>query len=267
VKSGLPREAYTFERGWPALSDARADVRRFGVVLARAELRRWNAQSRVYELAESNAKEVRNVAHDALVHIGEADADPHLTLKLEELDAAQIFMLTESTKRPARELALELIRKHYAQIGGAERLGWLMQSADRELGLFAVALLWEKHRPRGLPAQWKPGKGTLEQAEPFEDAQALRGLLRRLMFMVPPVRSADALDRARARKLSASAAKQRVLELVCEFAQNDSAFATLVAPVFAEFTGSVAKGEWQKSLSALLTLRRVHGLALEKLVP
>jgi len=267
IKPAIPREAYTEERVWPCLFDVRADVRRFGVAITRVELRRWKAEARVYELAESSAKEVRNIAYDALFQAGEPDADPELALRLEDLDAAQIFSMTESRRRPTREAGMDLIRKHYARIGGAERLGWLMQSADREVRLFAVRLLWEKHRPRGIPAQWRPPHGeALAVGEAFDDAEALRALLRRLLFMIPSVRSAEPLDQARAKKLSASVAKRYVIEVVRDLGVADAAFAEVVAPVLGELTGSVAKGEWQACLAALMRLRAAHGIAIEGMV-
>jgi hypothetical protein len=164
-------------------------------------------------------------------------------------------------------VAIELIRKHYALIGGPTRLGWLMQSADKDVRTLAVRLLWEKHRPRGVPSDWKPpgAKAPLEQGAAYTDAEALRDLLRRLLFTVPPSRSLEALEKARSRKLPSSVAKRNLIELVRDFGQKDASFATLVAPVLGELTGSVSKGEWQSCLSALMTLRRVHGVALPEL--
>jgi len=265
IKPQVHRDEYTMDRVWPALFDQRADVRRFAVTITRIELRHWKAQSRVYELAESSAKEVRKIAYDALIQAGEAYADPDFALKPEELDAAQIFSMTESRSRSSRDIAIELIRKHYARIGGAERLGWLMQSADREVRFFAVRLLWEKHRPRGIPAEWKPSKGRIDNAGPFKDAEALRDLLRRLLFTIPPGRSMEQLEGARTKKLPASVAKRSLVEIVRDLAVEDASFALLVAPVFAAQTGSKAKGEWHACLSALMTLRSVHGIAIEGL--
>jgi hypothetical protein len=252
---------------WPALWDLRPDVRKFAATIARVELRRWGAQSRVYELGESPAKEVRNVAYDALMQAGEPDASKELALTIDELDAAQIFSMTESRKRSTRDVAMELIRKHYARIGGAERLGWLMQSADREVRLFAVRLLWEKHRPRSIPRSWKPAKGAVELGDgTFPDVEALRDLLRRLLFMIPPLRSAEQVETQHARKLPASVAKRHVIEIVRDFGVTDASFAALVAPVLGEFTGSMAKGEWHACLAALVSLRAAHGLAIEGMV-
>jgi hypothetical protein len=264
IEPAIAREEYTEERVWPALFDTRADVRRFAVAVARAELRRWGAQSRVYELAESSAKEVRKVAYDALSEAGEAHADPDFALLPEELDAAQIFSMTESRMRSSRDVAIELIRKHYARIGGVERLGWLMQSADAEVRSFAVRLLWEKHRPRATPPGWQPPRGgAIEEAGAFTDAEALRDLLRRLLFTTPPTRSLESLDQARAKKLPASVTKRKLVEIVRDLGVRDVAFARLVLPLLEEFTGSIAKGEWQACLSALMTLRSVHGPAVE----
>lgn len=265
IKPAIDRTAYTLDRVWPALFDARSDVRRFAVTLTRVELRRWGAQTRVYELAESSAKEVRTIAYDALAQAGARNADPDLALLPEELDAAQIFSMTESRSRSSRDVAIELIRKHYARIGGKERLGWLMQSADREVRFFAVRLLWEKHRPRGVPSEWAP-RGLAretklrkpEDAGPFDDAEALRDLLRRLLMTIPPGRSMEQLEGARTKKLSASAAKRNLVELVRDLGVADAAFAALVAPVLEEQTGSYAKGEWQACLAALVTLRSTH---------
>ncbi len=262
LKPKAPRKAYTVERLWPALFDGRDDVRRFALAVARAELRAWGAHTRVYELAEAEAKEVRNLAYDALLNAGEAGADERSTLKPEELDAVKVFTLTESTKRSTREVAVELIRRHYARLGGAERLAWLMESADREVGLFAVRLLWEKHRPTHLPEGWKPA-GAKEAvpvggAERFANVEALRVFLRRMLFGLPPGRSKEGREGLVQRRLSASTAKRRVIELVRDLGLEDPAFARVVAPVLSEFTGSLAKGEWQSCLASLVRLRTAH---------
>lgn len=273
LKPALPRETYTAERVWPALFDRRDDVRRFGVAVTRVELRRWGYQGRVYALAESDAREVKNLAYDALRKIGDPSADPAIVLQADELDPAAVFGLLESLKRSARELAMELVLKHYTRLGGPERLGWLMQSADRDVRMFAGRLLWEKHRPRELPKGWRP-RGAREQAQlpadfgeagRFADMEALRAFLRYVLFGLPGGRAAEGRDEALARRrVPASAAKRHVIEVVRDLAVEDAAFAQLVAPVLSELTGSVAKGEWQACLAALMRLRKAHpGLAIE----
>jgi hypothetical protein len=268
LKPALPRSAYTAARIWPALFDRREDVRKFAVTITRVELRAWGYHTRVYELAESDAKEVRNIAFEALRKAGEASADPNMTLKPEELDPAQVFPMTESLKKSTREVGMELILKHYARLGGPERLGWLMQSADREVRLFAVRLLWEKHRPRDLPPGWKPrGKATLmiDDAGRFTDTEALQSFLRYVMFGIPPGRSGEPKDDAiTKRRVPASVAKRNVVEVVRDLGVEDAAFAALAVPVLTELTGSIAKGEWQACLAALMRLKSAHPtLAIE----
>lgn len=262
ISPKLPREAYTLDLVWTTLFDDRPDVRRFGVALARSELRRWNQPQRVFELTEAPAKEVRNVAYDALTQAGEPNADPDLALDVEQLDAALVFSMTESTMRTTRDVGMALIRKHYARLGGAERLGWLMQSADREVRNYAVRLLWEKHRPTSIPEGWQPASGHREPPTAFQDQDALRDLLRRLLFAVPPARGGEKGE-GKTKRIPANVAKRRIVEVVRDFGLEDKEFAAAVAPVLGEFTGSLAKGEWQACLSALLTLRRAHGIRID----
>ncbi len=270
----LPRAAYTAERIWPALFDTRADVRRFALSITRADLRRWGYHTRVYDLAESDAKEVRNLAYDATLKAGEPGADLAVTLKPDELDPGRIFAFTESRKRSTREVGMELIRRHYGRLGGAERLAWLMESPDREVRLFSVRILWEKHRPTHLPPGWRPTahKGKVLDLTPasdgpagrFADVEALRAFLRRVLFGLPPGRSMEPRDDGGPRRhIPASEAKRNVIEMVRDLGEKDAAFAHLVAPVLSEFTGSLARGEWQACLAALSRLRHAHpGLAV-----
>ncbi|MEZ4238597.1 MAG: hypothetical protein R3F59_21090 [Myxococcota bacterium] len=267
IPADLPHEAYTADLVWPTLWDDRGDVRRFGVAVARAELAHWGEPHRVYELADSPHREVRNIAYDALTQAGKPTADPAMALSLDDLDPALVFSMTESTVPATRDVAMALIREHYRRLGGAERLGWLMQSADREVRMFAVKLLWERHRPTRIPQGWVPqtvrgnggGPGFALPSGGFDDGEALRGLLRRLLFAVPPARGGEKGERRGGRRVPANQAKRRIVEVVRDFGLQDPAFAALIAPVLAEFTGSVAKGEWQACLAALMSLRAAHG--------
>ena len=269
LKPQLKLASYTAERVWPGLSDARADVRRFAVTIARADLRRWGYQTRVYELVDSEAKEVRNLAYDALLKAGDSTADLAHTLKVDELLPAPVFALTESRKRHTREVGMELIRRHYQRLGGSTRLGWLMESPDREVRLFAVRLLWEKHRPLQLPEGWKPSgkappigiaaeRGSSGEGRAVELSD-LQGFLRRLLFGLPPGRSMEPKeDGGPRRHIAASVAKRQVIEIVRDLGLEDEAFAQLVLPVLSEFTGSLARTEWQACLAAVLQLQKAH---------
>lgn len=262
VQSQLTLEAYRPEPYWKALGDARADVRRFALTITRASLRPWGWHTRVYELADSEHKEVRLLAFDALLKAGQAGADPRCTLALDELDAASVFAMTESRVRATRELAMDLLTRHYDALGGAERLGWLMASADRTVRQMAVRMLWQRHRPRHLPAGFKP-KGAplapLTEAGRFTDVEALREFLRALLFGLPPGRAPEPAESGtRTRRVAAGVAKQRAIEAARDLALDDESFARVLSPVLAEFTGSMARGEWQSCLSALVALQRAH---------
>ncbi len=246
---------------WKALLDVRADVRRFAVVITRAELRRWGYHLRVYELADSEHKEVRNLCLNALENAGAPAADLACTLTVEEIDPAQVFRLTESRIRQSREVAMELIAKHYGRLGGPERLAWLMESADRSVRTMAVRMLWERHRPATLPEGWKP-KGPAkmpEQAGRFANVQVLQDFLRTLLFGLPPGRSPEAREGELPRRSSgAQAAKRRAIDAARALAVEDEGFARAISPLFLEFSGSIARGEWQACLAALATVKVAH---------
>ncbi len=57
-----------------------------------------------------------------------------------------------------------------------------------------------------------------------------------------------------------------MVEIVRDFGLTDAAFAATVAPVLAEFTGSLAKGEWEACLAALVSFKSAHGLAIEGMI-
>ncbi len=257
----LTVDAYKPEPYWRALFDARADVRRFAATVTKADLRRWGYHSRVYELADSEHREVRSICVNALQNAGAPTADLACTLKVEELDPAQVFRLTESRVRESREVAMELITRHYSLLGGPERLGWLMESADRSVRTMAVRMLWERHRPVDLPPGWKP-KGPAKMTEPagrFANVPVLQDFLRTLLFGLPPGRSPEARDgEGPRRSSSAQAAKRRAIEAARALGVEDEAFARAVCPLFLEFSGSVARGEWQACLAALTTLKVAH---------
>lgn len=252
---------FPLEPFWKALFDPRPDVRRFAVTIARADLRRWGAHTRVYELADSEHKEVRNLCLNALENAGSPTADAAHTLTVEELDAAQVFRLTESRIRQSREVAMELIARHYARLGGPERLAWLMESADRAVRTMAVRMLWERHRPSQLPEGWKP-RGPAKRPESggrFANVEVLQTFLRTLLFGLPPGRNPESREGDLPRRAStAQAAKRRAIEAARALAVEDEGFARAVSPLFLEFSGSIARGEWQACLAALTTVKLAH---------
>jgi hypothetical protein len=155
LKPKAPRNAYTPERLWPALFDAREDVRRFALAVARVSCAPGAGTPACMSWPRPRPRKCatlpttrcsrpvsprRQALHPHPRGVGRGES---------------LYPLREHP-RSTREVAVELIRRHYARLGGPERLAWLMESADREVGLFAIRLLWEKHRPLHLPEGWKP---------------------------------------------------------------------------------------------------------------
>ncbi len=261
LKPQLKREAYSIERLWPGLRDNREDVRKFAVAIAKVELRRWNAMARLGEIVDTDAVEVRRLALEAMLKAGDPASDPACTATVDELLPQVVFPLTESRRRPVREAGMELIRRHYKTLGGQERLAWLMTTADREVRLFAVRLLWEKHRPRSFPSTWKPKNSVLDLSDRFADDDALRWFLRRVMFALPPGRCMEAKEDGAFRRISSSVAKRRVVQIVRDLAVEDRAFTDLVRPLLEEMSASIADGEWQACLQALCAIDAAHSSA------
>lgn len=234
---------YGVERVEPLLGDASPAARAFAAEVARVQMVRWNDPMIPYRLADSRYAEARRVGVDALLGIGEKDAE--MPLPAEWLQAERVFAMAESRTKSTRELALTMIRQHYDRIGGAEKLAQLMDSADREVRLFAVRLLWEKHRPGA-------------KGEAFESATALRRFLRRVLFGLPPGRMERREGGAVDKPLASGTAKRRLVELVRDMGVRDAEFAAIVVPVLGEMSHSAALGEWQSCLAALAFIRAAH---------
>ena len=254
IKPGLTAADYPLSRLRPLFSDQRPDLRRLAVAIAREELRAWNEPTLLYRLADSEHREPRAFAIEQLLHLGETTIEP--ALPLDWLLPERVFQLAESRHKISRETALTLIRRHQEQLGDPARLAWLMESPHREVGLFAVRLLWERQRRRFAP--------TAKAAEPQSStpAEGLRQFLRKTLFGLPPGRmerrELDAEQAAPERPWPASVGKRRLIEAIKTLALTDAAFAELVAPVLAEFRHSRAKNEWQHCIAALVQIRRAH---------
>jgi hypothetical protein len=187
------------------------------------------------------------------------------------IDGRQLFQLAESSHKAAREVALTLIRRLYEQLGGAEKLAWLMDSPERDVRLFAVRLFWERHRPKPWPADYQPRKrvNAAIGTERFADLAALRQFARVVLFGLPPGRIGERDPIVEGaprpeRPLPASVAKRRLIEAMRDVGLDDADFARAMAPVIREFTESTAKGEWQASVQALTAWRARHGAALDE---
>ena len=261
IKPRLDASAYTAAIVRPLLADKRDDVRRLAVAITGEEILRWNLPELVYELAGSPFKEPRALGSELLLNTvapGDSRRVPAAWL-----DGRALFQLAESPFKATREIALTLIRKLYDRVGGAERLAWLMDAPDRDVRLFAVRLFWDRHRPQTLPEGFAPRKGVHVGTTRFADLAALRQFARVVLFGLPPGRvgERDAVAEgapAPERALPASVAKRRLIETLRDVALDDVELARAIAPVLTEMSSSIAKGEWQASVQALVQLRQIH---------
>lgn len=250
IKPQLSRADYSAERMRPLLFHPRLDVRVFAAEVARAELIRWNEPGLAYDLAASHHRETRVIGGEALLGIGMPAGEGTFAPPLEWLDADRAFAMAESPQKATREIAVTLIRQHYGRIGSAHKLAWLMDSPDREVRLFAVRLLWDRHRPIPGP------RG--EKRERFDSTQTLREFVRTVLFGLPPGRMERRDGTSAEKPLASSVAKRRVVELIRDMAVTDAEFAKVVSPVLEEFLASQAKGEWHSCVTALAHMRAAH---------
>lgn len=267
IKPRLSHDDYALSRVQPLFADPRADVRRLAQDLAKHEMVRWGDRVLPYRLAHGRHREPRAAANLVLLKLGHADPEPADDAPPADwLLPDEVFMLAEASHKATREVGLTLIRRCYDQVGGAQRLAWLMESPDREVRLFAVRLLWEKHRPGAHVPAKKPGQA--EAAPPpsaaerrFDTGEALREFLRTVMFGLPPgrmERREHAGDELPDRPLPASVAKARLVAVVRDFAVEDRGFAELALPVLEAFAHSEAKGERHGCIAALAGIRHAH---------
>ncbi len=270
IQPRLGHDAYPLAIVRPLFEDDRADVRRLAAAVAGEELVRWNDPDLVYQLASSRHKEPRQLGSELLlgVLVDPVGAEGVRRVPAAWVDGRRLFQLAESNQKAAREVALTLIRRLYDRVGGAERLAWLMDAPDRDVRLFAVRLFWDRHRPRALPDGFAPrkqlgGKGGELGTQRFTDLLALRQFARVVLFGLPPGRvgerdaplpGAPVPERA----LPASVAKRRLIESLRDGALEDLELARAITPVLEEMSSSIAKGEWQASVQALVQLRAHH---------
>jgi hypothetical protein len=285
----LDHAAYALATVRPLLADDRADVRALAVAIAGEELVRWDDPDLVYTLAGSPHPEPRALGGELLLGVVTEGAARRVPAAW--VDGRRLFQLAESPHGAAREVALTLIRRLYEQLGGAEKLAWLMDSPERDVRLFAVRLFWDRHRPKPWPADLKPRKpagaalgpasgaaaklqddtrGPL-RSERFADVAALQQFARVVLFGLPPgklgVRDPIVEGAPRPeRPLPASVAKRRLIEAVRDVGLEEVELARALRPVLEEMAGSIAKGEWQASVAALTAWRARHGAAVDERV-
>lgn len=221
----IPAEFLSFDRVKAVLGDPRAEIRAFGLELARWELARWKPPIEgVVGLAESPHADVRAFITKALLA---DDAKEHARYRIDpkSLTADAVYRFCESLDAGTRALGMKLIARDPA-LAVPEELFRLAESPDRLVRAFVVQTLWSRYRDRGITMTWKPvdsarsplrgrpaapppapavgskdAKRAAEAAKeaprggppprpskrPAED-EALVAFLRRVLFTVPPGR-------------------------------------------------------------------------------
>jgi len=254
----LSKADYTLARIKPLFFHDDEQVRVLAAKVGARELVGWGEASLPYVLAESPFREARVLARDVLTAAGEEGGAP-----ASWLDRERVFALAESRHKATRELGVALVRQHYARLEARERLSWLMESPDREVRLFAVRILWEKHRPGAPSAGFRPKVAPgVPAPEPHAGVlsgrdRELSAFLRTSLFGLPPGRL-ERRDAKAPRPIPASLAKQRLIEVVRDMAIEDATFGAAAVPILREFAGSTAKGEWQACVAALARITHAH---------
>ena len=259
IDSQLTHAAYDSATVLPLTDDPRADVRALASELADIEVARWGDATVPYRLAANRYPEPRGVGGAMLLRLDSPDVAPEHALPVSWLAVDAVFALAESPVKATREVALTLVRRHYDALGGAQRLAWLMESPDREVRLFAVRLLWEKHRPQSPRAGQPQPDAESKAARRFDAPEALRKFLGTVLYGLPPGRMERRVHQGVPdRALPASVAKQRLVSVLRDFAVEDGAFARVLSPLLETFVHSVARGERDACISALATIREAH---------
>lgn len=287
----IPNEFLSFERVKAVLADPRAELRAFGLELARWELARWKPPIEgIVALCESPYDDVRAFLAKALLA---DDAKEHARYRVDPktLTADAVFRFAESLDAGTRALGMKLIERDPA-LAAPEQLFRLAESPDRQVRAFVVRRLWSLYRDRGITMHWKPAPAAVSTVaqrpdpnKPAEPARkpaggppprpekrpasddALVSFLRRVLFAVPPGRlPKDSGERAlesgdkplKRRPMPARLAKLALVETLRDVAIEDDVFARAVTPLLEEFMTSRGASERAACLVALTRIKRAH---------
>jgi hypothetical protein len=291
----IPPEFLTFERVEPLFFDRRTPLREFALELASYEFARWNPSiDDLLELSECPYGEVRAFVARALTCEDTPEHRPY-RLNPDVLTADAVYSFCESRDAETRALGMRLIEAH-PRLQVPEELFRLTESPDRRVRAFVVRSLWSLYRDRGVTEGWKPpappksevgkkkkdapaadrGPGVAERPdEPPAGPDALRQLLRRSLFTLPPGRTAapgdgkgsqevseDADERPgvtrRLGPLSHRQAKLALIETLRDLALEDAAFAGTIVPRLVEFLDSRGPSERAACLVAVRRLNHAY---------
>ncbi|APR75439.1 Hypothetical protein A7982_00785 [Minicystis rosea] len=288
----IPADFLSFDRVKAVLADPRAEIRAFGLELARWELARWKPPIEgIVTLAESPHADVRAFVTKALLA---DDAKEHARYRVDPktLTADAVYRFCESLDAGTRALGMKLIARD-PSLAVPEELFRLSESPDRQVRAFVIRTLWSRYRDRGITMHWKPApppattvglkpdaKKAAEQEKPRGGPpqkpekrpaadEALRDFLRMVLFTVPPGRlpkdsvepaAPDAGEKkaAKQRPLPARKAKRELVETLRDLAIEEIALARVIVPLLSEFMISRGQSERAACLVALTRIKKAH---------
>jgi len=271
----IPASFLTYERVSSLFAESRRPLRDFAVEVSKWEFARWAPPiAELVRLCEIPYSDVRRFVAEALL----ADDTPQtrkFRVEAAVLTPEAVAAFCESADEETRTLGIRLIRKH-PRLRSPEDLFRLTESPDRKVRGFVVRELWSLYRERGITADWKPttpaqpASGTNPPTgaphkpdKPPADTDALRLFLRRMLFELPPGRSAgrrdadddDSDSALRLKPLPARKAKIALIETLRDLAIGEPVLAAALVPLLEEFLVSRGVSERSACLVALTRIR------------
>ncbi|MCK5725783.1 MAG: BRCT domain-containing protein [Thiotrichaceae bacterium] len=257
----IPESFATFEQFKPFFYHQHKPLRQLALDFAHYEFTAWQVpSSELIALCESKYTEVRDFVSKALLAKPKAKNKRYL-IDASLLEASAVYSFCESKKPETRQLGMKIIQKH-EKFQLPESLFQLTESPDRELRAFVVRILWSLYRRYSTTRHWQPRLSVMatqrkkdkeKQREAEQnlgcglpkrpdnlpaDSDALQQLLRRWLYELPPGRLAADRINTGLKPLSASRAKKALIETFRDIALEDESFATMVLPLFENFTQS-----------------------------
>ena len=277
----IPKSFATFNQFKPLFDHSHTELRKLALDYAHYEFAEWSPPSAdLIRLCESKYVEIREFTSEALLAEPEA-SNKRYRLDTESLDAAAVYSFCESKQAETRQLGMQIIQQ-YAKFQLPEALYQLTESPDRELRYFVVRMLWSLYRRYATTKNWQPhlpvmpnmskaekakqqqikdnlGTGLPKQPENRPaDNDSLQQLLQRWLYELPPGRLASERLQTGLKPLSASKAKQALIETFRDLALEDIEFAQMVLPLLNTFTQSRGAMEQAACLVAVTRINHAH---------
>jgi len=280
----IPAGFLSWDRVEPCFGDKREPVRKLVMELAGWEFAKWKPPlERLVKLSELPYGEVRGLLVRALTSEDNKE-NTRIRLDPASFTADGVYRFCESLDAPTRQLGMLLLDRN-PRLAVPDELFRLTESPDRAMRAFVLRRLWGLYHERGITDGWRPTplpdtvrgrrrpKSATTRAAPSAPTDrpgtapaspdALRTLLRRVLFELPPGRQGgnaapDAEKKEsgpRLRPLPARKAKLALVETVRDLGVEDRAFASAAGPLLREFMDSRGSSE---HAACLVALARIH---------